>query len=236
MQEIIWNDWLTDILLPNQCIICQRINAVNLCDNCITNIPNQPILWLKENAQTNSIFTPKAQTRIETLGKDNNIQAILSCTDFKHKIIKKSIHYLKYKNLPQLASPLASIMLRTLSQHLKNTSNIVLCPIPLHNSRLKFRGYNQADLLAQYLHSKLKLPLYLDLERTRNTPQQMRIQNRQARINNMDNAFEAYQKNNNKSTIILIDDVTTTLSTIQEAAKALSKQDFTDIYGLILAH
>lgn len=236
MQEIIWDSWLIDILLPNQCIICQRINSVNLCDNCITSIPNRPILWLKENTQTNGIFAPKAKTRIETLSKDDNIQAILSCTDFKHKIIKKSIHYLKYKNLPQLATPLASIMLRTLSQHLKKTSNLILCPIPLHSSRLKFRGYNQADLLAQYLHSKLKLPLYLDLERTRNTPQQMRIQNRQARIQNMNNAFIASQKNNLNQSILIIDDVTTTLSTIEQAAKALSKKGFDDIYALILAH
>jgi len=235
VQDLIQNI-LLDTFLANQCIICQQINAVNLCDNCITSIPSQPILWLKENTQTNGIFAPKAKTRIETLSKDNNIQAILSCTDFKHKIIKKSIHYLKYKNLPQLANPLASIMLRTLSQHLKNTSNLILCPVPLHNGRLKFRGYNQADLLAKYLHTKLKLPLYLDLERIRNTPQQMRIQNRQARINNMDNAFEAHKKNTTQSKIILIDDVTTTLSTIQEAAKALSKQGFTDIYALILAH
>lgn len=227
---------ILNIFLANQCIICQKLNSVNLCDTCITSIPNQPILWLKENMAQNNIFSPKSNTNLRELPKDSSIKSILSCTDFKNKIIKKSIHYLKYKNLPQLSHPLGSIILRTLSQHLKNRSDLILCPIPLHNSRLKFRGYNQADLLAQYLHTKLRLPLYLDLQRSRNTPQQMRIQNRQARIQNMDNAFIASQKNNLNQPILIIDDVTTTLSTIQEAAKALSKQGFDDIYALILAH
>lgn len=230
MQEFL----LFNMLLPNQCIICQELNMFNLCNTCITKIPNQAILWLQEN--NHSIFKPKENTLIQNLDKNSNIKAILSCTDFKHKIIKKSIHYLKYKNLPQLATPLGTIMLRTLSQHLRITDNLLFCPIPLHHKRLKFRGYNQADLLAKYLQQQLRLDLYSDLQRIRNTPQQMRIQNRQNRIQNMDNAFQANQINIKNQTIILIDDVTTTLSTIQQAAKALSTQGFNDIYALILAH
>ena len=193
-------------------------------------------MWIKENLGQNNIFNPKSHTKIQTLPKDSSVKSILSCANFKNKIIKKSVHYLKYKNLPQLTKPLGSLMLRTLSQHLKNKSDLILCPIPLHYSRLKFRGYNQADLLANYLHTKLRLPLYLDLKRSRDTPQQMRIKNRQDRIQNMNNAFVASQKNNFNQPILIIDDVTTTLSTIQEASKALSKQGFDDIYALILAH
>jgi ComF family protein len=230
MQEFL----LFNILLPNQCIICQQLNQFNLCNDCIAQISNKSILWLKEN--NHSIFKPKENTLIQNLDKNSYIKGILSCTDFKHKIIKKSIHYLKYKNLPQLANPLGAIMLRTLSQHLRIRDNLLLCPIPLHSQRLQFRGYNQADLLSQYLHKQLKLNLYLDLHRIRNTSQQMRIQNRQNRVQNMDNAFQANRKNIENQTIILIDDVTTTLSTIQQAAKALSQQGFNDIYALILAH
>ena len=231
MQELLIN-----IFLPNQCIICQTISKFNLCDKCISSIPNRSTLWLKENTKTNNIFHPKNNKDIKFLSKESHLNSVLSCTDFKHKIIKKSIHYLKYKNLPQLATPMGTIMLRALSQYLKNTSDIILCPIPLHTSRLKFRGYNQADLLAKYLQKKLRLPIYLNLERTRNTPQQMRIKNKSSRIQNMNDAFIASKKNNLKQTIILIDDVTTTLSTIEQAAKALSKQGFEDIYALILAH
>jgi predicted amidophosphoribosyltransferase len=64
----------------------------------------------------------------------------------------------------------------------------------------------------------------------------MRIKDKQDRINNMTNSFQANSKGFKDITIIIIDDVTTTLSTIKEAAKALSKQGFTDIHALILAH
>jgi ComF family protein len=162
--------------------------------------------------------------------------SILTCTPFNDPIIRKSIHYLKYKNIPQIAEPLGAIMLRTLTQHIRLKSNIILCPIPLHNKRLQFRGYNQSVLLAQYLADKLKLPLYLDLQRIRDTPQQMRIKDRQDRIENVIDSFEAYSRAPKNSTIIIIDDVTTTLSTIEEAAKSLYKQGFCDIHALVLAH
>jgi ComF family protein len=223
-----------DFILPNQCIICQNINQNNLCGICVSKISIKSNLWLKENS--NTIFQTKSNDQIQILDKNSYIKSILSCSSFQDTIIKKSIHYLKYKNLPQLANPLGAIMLRAFGQHLKFKDNILICPIPLHYSRLRFRGYNQAELLAQYLHKKLNLPLYSDLKRNRNTPQQMRIQNRQARIKNMDNAFEALKDNSENQFILIIDDVTTTLSTIQQAAKALYKQGFTDIYALILAH
>lgn len=236
MQEF-WSNLALDILIPNQCIICQELSKVNLCDNCMTKIPNKPTLWIKENIKTNIIFTPKPNTKIQSIDKDSTLNCILTCTDFKNSIVKKGVHYLKYKNLPQLAKPLGTIMLRAFSQHFRKGIDVsYLCPIPLYTSRLKFRGYNQANLLANYLHKELKTPLYTDIQRIRNTPQQMRIQNRQNRIENVNNAFKAMTKGEQNQTIILIDDVTTTLSTIQQTAKALQKQGFSDINALILAH
>jgi predicted amidophosphoribosyltransferase len=65
----------------------------------------------------------------------------------------------------------------------------------------------------------------------------MKIDDRQTRIQNVTDAFEANQKAaEHEQHIIIIDDVTTTLSTIQQAAKALRKQGFTSINALVLAH
>ncbi|MGA1050369.1 MAG: ComF family protein [Minisyncoccia bacterium] len=236
--QYLLNKIILDLLLPNQCIICQRLNDCNICSNCLASIPNTPNLWLKEQAYSQSIFHPKLNTRIQTpILKDSYLDSILTCVDFKNNIIKKSIHYLKYKNLPQLSQPLGSIMLRTLSQNLRIKDNVILCPIPLHPVRLNLRGYNQALLLAQYLEDKLRLPIYKGLHRVRNTPNQMKLSDKHARIINMHNAFKSTQKASPTLTnIILIDDVTTTLSTIQQAAKALKTQGFTSIHALVLAH
>jgi len=201
-------------------------------------IPHTPNFWLKNDSSTKSIFSPKLNTKIQPpLSKDSYLDSILSCTDFKNYIVKKSIHYLKYKNLPQLSKPLGSIVLRTLSQNLRIKDNIILCPIPLHPKRLNLRGYNQALLLAKYLEDKLQLPIYQGLHRIRNTPNQMKLSDKQARISNMYNAFKSTQQApSNLTDIILIDDVTTTLSTIQQAAKSLRSQGFTSVNALVLAH
>jgi ComF family protein len=236
MQDFL-NKTILDLFLPNQCIVCQEISSVNICSKCLLQIPNTPKLWLTHNSSTQPIFAPNLNTVLQTPLKESCLDSVLTCTNFKNHIVKKSIHYLKYKNLPQLAQPLGSIILRTLSQNLRIKENIILCPIPLHPNRLNFRGYNQAILLTQYLQSQLKLPIYTGLYRIKDTPHQMKINDRQTRIQNVTNAFEAKQKaNQNNQHIILIDDVTTTLSTIEQAAKVLSKQGFASINALVLAH
>jgi ComF family protein len=227
---------LQNSIIPNQCIICHKLHISNLCADCLSKILHKPNLWIHKYIQQKSLFVPKIHTNIQPNLVEGKLMSILTCTPFNDPIIRKSIHYLKYKNIPQIAEPLGAIMLRTLTQHIRLKSNIILCPIPLHNKRLQFRGYNQSVLLAQYLADKLKLPLYLDLQRIRDTPQQMRIKDRQDRIENVIDSFEAYSRAPKNSTIIIIDDVTTTLSTIEEAAKSLYKQGFCDIHALVLAH
>jgi ComF family protein len=236
MQDFL-NKTILDLFLPNQCIVCQTISTVNLCSICLAQIPNTPSLWIKNNISTQPIFAPTLNTILQTPLKESCLESVLTCTNFKNNIVKKSIHYLKYKNLPQLAQPLGSIILRTLSKNLRVRENIILCPIPLHSNRIRFRGYNQSLLLTQYLQSQLKLPIYTGLHRIKDTPHQMKIDDRQTRIQNVTDAFEANQKaTKHKQHIIIIDDVTTTLSTIQQAAKALRKQGFTSINALVLAH
>lgn len=228
---------ILDLFIPNQCIICQRLNKVNLCGNCIVKIPRNTTLWVKDKPKEQPLFIPKFNTKIQPTLKDGYIDSILSCTEFKNHIVRKSIHYLKYKNLPKIAHPLGGIMLRAMSQNLRFKENIILCPIPLHPNRFQFRGYNQAMLLTKYLQENLNLPIYNDLKRIRDTPNQMRINDREIRIQNMNNAFEAQQKaTSDRQNIILIDDVTTTLSTIQQAAKALSNEGFNSINAIVLAH
>lgn len=227
---------LKNLFIPNQCIICHTLSDDNLCDKCILKIPHKPKLWIHKHITHPPLFRPTAFTEIQYPLDNSHIITALSCTLFNDPIIRKSIHYLKYKNLPQLARPLSTIMLRAITQAISLQSHITLCPIPLHPKRLQFRTYNQSDLLAQYIANQLRLPIYTHLERIKNTPQQMKIHDKQERIDNVKEAFIAHSKPNQDDTIILIDDVTTTLSTINEAASALYKKGFRNIHAVILAH
>lgn len=227
---------LKNICIPNQCIICHTLSDDNLCDTCLLKIPHKPKLWINKHISHPPLFRPTAFTEIQYPLENSHLITVLSCTLFNNPIIRKSIHYLKYKNLPQLSKPLSSIMLRGITQAISLQSHIILCPIPLHPKRLQFRSYNQSDLLAQYIATQLRLPLYTDLERIKNTPQQMKIHDKQERMDNIKEAFIAHTKGQKDDIIILIDDVTTTLSTINEAASALYKRGFRNIHAVVLAH
>ncbi len=227
---------LKNICIPNQCIICHTLSDDNLCDTCLLKIPHKPKLWINNHITQPPLFRPTPFTEIQYPLENSHLITVLSCTLFNDPIIRKSIHYLKYKNLPQLSNPLGGLMLRAITQAIRLQSHIILCPITLHPKRLRFRTYNQSNLLAQYIARQLRLPIYTDLERIKNTPQQMKIHDKQERIDNVKEAFIAHSKPKQDDIIILIDDVTTTLSTINEAASALYKKGFRNIHAVILAH
>jgi predicted amidophosphoribosyltransferase len=132
---------LQNSLIPNQCIICHKLHIANLCANCLSKALNKPNIWIHKHIQRKALFSPKTYTTIQPNLVEGKLMSILTCTSFNDTIIRKSIHYLKYKNIPQIAEPLGAIMLRTLTQHIRLKPHIILCPIPLHPKRLQFRKY-----------------------------------------------------------------------------------------------
>lgn len=110
-----------------------------------------------------------------------------------------------------------------------------LIPIPLHKKRLKQRGYNQAALLAKAVSSYTGVPVYENLlVRIRNTAP-LKQQNPKERQNNLKKAFHLSQNDVKLSTIIVIDDIYTTGSTIDEAAQVLLRHGAERIYFITLA-
>lgn len=102
----------------------------------------------------------------------------------------------------------------------------LIVPVPLHVTRLRQRGYNQAVLLARSLSKRIAGRLVVDgLERTRATPKQQDL-SRSARLKNVRGAFRVSPKNKPLIVgrhVILVDDVMTTGATVEACAKALKK-------------
>ncbi len=231
------NPWIESFLetfFPNQCLLCSAPHPENLCDQCLMTIPQIPTVLTSSD---NQLFRIPFTTKSEQLPKGSALQACLVASEFKDTSLRHLIHGFKYKNLPQLSYPLSRILLQSLSHHIIPTNQTpFLCPVPLHPNRHKFRGYNQAELLADHLSKDLHFPLYTDLVRIKHTRQQMRNQHRTDRIQNMTDAFQAKPTPSTNRPIILVDDVTTTLSTLEESAKALSQAGFKEIYAVVIAH
>ena len=147
--------------------------------------------------------------------------------------LQQAIHLFKYRGKVTLAGALGTL-LRNAWPELPEID--ILMPVPLHRSRLRGREYNQSLLLADELNRDLRLPLaYDNLVRLRATPPQTEL-SRSERLANLRRCFALRRPAQVAAKrILLIDDVMTTGTTINECAKALRKAGAADVYALTLA-
>ncbi len=148
--------------------------------------------------------------------------------------IKGAVHRLKYEAERSLAEPLGLLLAARTPPSLADTP--VLVPVPLHASRLRDRGFNQAELLAAAVARWLGWPLAGSaLVRDRTTPPQAFL-NRAERQHNLKGAFRAPPLAGVRGRgIVLVDDVVTTGSTLHECARVLLAAGARRVDGLVVA-
>lgn len=119
---------------------------------------------------------------------------------------------------------------------LQKSNQTYLVPVPLHKSKLRKRGYNQAQLLSLGLSKKLNIPTIDMLLRVKNTRSQVGLE-RKKRVENICGAFSLAPNIliSQYPNIFLIDDVLTTGSTLLEAANVLKRNGVKKVWGIALA-
>jgi ComF family protein len=130
-------------------------------------------------------------------------------------VLREIIHHLKYADRVSMAKPLGGILKRCLEREAFEGDLVI--PVPLHRSRERARGFNQAELLAAHLGLPVETKL---LRRRKNTLSQTGL-SRSERTRNLAGAFEARREIHGK--IIVVDDVYTTGSTMNEIARTLKR-------------
>ncbi len=147
--------------------------------------------------------------------------------------LRRAIHRLKYGRDLGLGE--------ALSKHLIELYNLLqwnidcVTPVPLSRRRQQERGYNQAGLLALPLARAVGAPYRpAALQRTRETRSQVRL-GAQERRANVQGAFRAEPALVSGKHVLVIDDVTTTGSTIHACAQALTLAGASAVFGMTLA-
>jgi ComF family protein len=125
------------------------------------------------------------------------------------------IHHLKYADRVSLAKPLRPALRDCVAT--EGFEAKVVLPVPLHRARARERGFNQAELLAKQLGLEVNTRL---LRRRKNTPSQTGL-SRSQRTLNLSAAFEVRGKP--PESVLVVDDVYTTGSTLHEIAKTLKR-------------
>jgi ComF family protein len=132
------------------------------------------------------------------------------------------IHSFKYRNKTHLRRPLALLTIERLSEFVRLRQPELILPVPLHRKRLRSRGFNQAILLAEIFSTHWHIPLDRhNLRRIRCTEPQVNLSARE-RHENVKGAFSVQNSDPvNGRRVLLVDDVLTTGSTVEECARVL---------------
>jgi len=150
--------------------------------------------------------------------------------------IRDLIHSFKYSHHTHLRYPLALLTLEGLREFLTEQEPHTIVPVPLHRSRLRQRGFNQAVLLGRVLSHNLSVPMTPDLlVRTRRTEPQVELSAEKRRLN-VKGAFSVKKPGLVVGKrVLLLDDVMTTGSTMDECAKELKKAGALSVIALTIA-
>jgi ComF family protein len=141
--------------------------------------------------------------------------------------LREIIHHLKYSDRVSLAKPLGDILKECFER--ESFQGNLIIPVPLHPSRQRQRGFNQAELIAARLGMPVDTRL---LRRRKNTPSQTGL-TRNERKRNLASAFEA--RGAARGTVIVVDDVYTTGSTMDEVARTLKRAGASRVEVLTVA-
>ena len=144
--------------------------------------------------------------------------------------VKQSMYRFKYQNRQEYARYYGSEIVRVYGDWMRRNKIEAIVPIPLHWTKKRQRGYNQAEVLAVEIGKQIGLPVYPNLlKRIRRTKAQKNLDDI-GRKNNLKKAFKTQENKVQLSHILLVDDIYTTGSTINEAALELKKAGIEQVY------
>lgn len=239
--------FILDLLFPKACFSCGREGSY-ICPACLKQI--------EINSHSRCFIcgrrSPDNRTCQECKRK-TNLTGVLTASSWDNQILRQLIYEYKYRFIKDLAKPLSQIMINYLEADQLITcamDKLIFTSVPLHRQRLQWRGFNQAELLAKEVANHFEAPITQLLERSRNTQPQAEIKKQKERKSNIKGAFSLNKTfaplraegaiiNNlpllKEKTVIIVDDITTTGSTLEECAMALKPLKPKEIWGLILA-
>ena len=227
---------IREFLFPeyNKCIICScELNEDKrycICNDCLESLPfiEKPYCMVC-GCQLYSPVTVCMKCKDDRKAFEYN-QSVFAYDGKLPYLIQR----LKYEGKKYLGKPLSKLMFDKFLEFEDKIDCII--PIPLNPQRQKERGYNQAELLTQAFEEKGLTVLKDILIRIKNNPQQATL-SKDERKKNLENGFFCVDKDKIKNkNILLVDDIYTTGSTLNEATLTLIKAGANNVYCLTLCN
>ena len=226
---------LPGLLFPRRCPICHEIveePGELACDICKTRVLRVRTPWCQRCGKP---LIAHEQEYCGDCSRKTHVFRKGRAAFIYDETMRRSIARFKYDGRQEYAAFYADEILKTCAREVLRWKAEALIPIPLHPARRRKRGYNQAELLAKELSLRSGIPIDKNLLiRTKNTRAQKELSD-QERKANLKHAFSVREKRIPYKKIILVDDIYTTGSTMDEAAAVLKARGAEMIYFLCIS-
>ena len=211
---------LLELLLPGACAGCGRYGEL-LCRVCLAGLRPASVAADRFAAPDPAIVVGDALE--------------LAVAAFIHEgTMRRILQRLKYGGAGRLATPLARVAQPRLVELLNQSGPATLVPVPVHATRRRQRGYNQAELLARELGRMAGLPVLDVLVRDRPTTRQHGL-GRAARLHNLRGALDMRSGARAPDVAIVVDDILTTSATLEACAETLRRHGVSRVFGFAVA-
>ena len=227
-------DLLLDLMCPRHCPICDgivKIHSGYICEKCIGKA-----IYLKE--PTCLICGKELKEDREEYCEDckkHRHYFIQNFGCFEYASVAESIYRYKYKGRQEYADYYAQEIVEQLGEVIMTIKPDALIPVPIHKSKMRTRGFNQAELIEKAIGKQMYIPVLTNyVVRVRKTTPQKEL-SRIERQNNLKRAFKIAQNDVKLNTIIVIDDIYTTGSTIDMVSQTCMDSGVKRVYGICLA-
>jgi len=201
------------LLFPQRCAVCGRVTGddnVKCCPSCYEKL---------------------------SFDKLQRAAPVNFCRGFYSPLLyegasRKAILGYKFRGRKASAKFLAKLMAQCFCEHCTHSVQAVTW-IPVSKQRLKERGFDQSEMLAENVAQILGLPLIDTLVKVRDNPAQSGLRTRKEKAENVKGVYEPRSGINIEGMcLLLVDDILTTGATMSEAARTLMKAGAEDIIGL----
>jgi ComF family protein len=232
------------VLFPSDCRLCRtplnNISRVPVCDECLAEIRpvRAPQCILCGDRLASAQLLMGDGRCVTCRDHEPDFDRAVSFSEYKGAL-RGLIHLLKYEGVTSATKPLGQMLADAIAElSASGDSTPLLVPVPLHRRRRRSRGFNQAELLAHAaagnFTDKLEIAPQV-LVRHRETISQVGL-SREERIENMHDAFRVTDPGRIRGrSVIVVDDVMTTGTTLSECARVLKRAGAERVWAATVA-
>ncbi|MDB4984603.1 MAG: competence protein competence protein ComFC [Patescibacteria group bacterium] len=205
---------ILSFLFPTNCIVCNT-EGPDICTKCLMSFEES---------------------------KPSNYDWIVSVWNYRDPNVEKVMRHIKNYPNKRVAEIFSTKLFSDLKKYNESSNeklrDVILVPIPIGRARFRQRGYNQSLLLARplasLLHRKIDRGI---LVKAKQTKKQGTTKNKSERIHNIEGSFQVmHAKKIKNRDIVLVDDITTTGTTLFEARKVLLAAGAKNVIAITVAN